>query len=109
MPAPPQIPDMDPMAVFTIEQQFRVQAVLDHVRRAPLAGDHRVMAEVPPEIIGQILRSTIYLPLAKYIEGRVVQQEDAARSFAFGRSQSANVYTLWTAVDCVQPGIMGAC
>ena len=75
---------MDPMAIFTIEQQLRDQPVLDHVRRAPLTGDHRVMAEVPPEIIGQILRSTIHLPLAKYIEGRVVQQEDAARSFTVG-------------------------
>ena len=34
-----------------------IDAVLHHVRRPPLARDHRVVAEVPPEVVGEVLRA----------------------------------------------------
>src|SRR6202035_4422840 len=58
-----QIPEMQPPAVLGAEQHFRDQPVLERVGRAPFAGDQSVVAEVPPGVISEILRSAIYLPL----------------------------------------------
>jgi len=40
----------------------REPAVLDHVGRAPLARDGGVVAEVPPEVVRQLLRAAVELP-----------------------------------------------
>src|SRR5688572_21959537 len=74
-----QVPEMQPAAIFRAEQDFRDEAVLEHVRRAPFAGDERIMAEMPPCVIGELLRPAIDLPLAANIEGFVIHQENAAR------------------------------
>src|SRR5690606_10130659 len=44
-----QVPHMERVAVLPGQEQLRVHALAYHVRRAPLAGDHRVVAEVPPD------------------------------------------------------------
>src|SRR5436190_921418 len=63
-----EVPHMQLMAVAACQQNLRVQAVLDHVGRAPLAGDHGVAAQVPPEVVGQLLWPAILLPRALDLE-----------------------------------------
>ncbi len=57
-----QIPDVQFVAVLSGQQQLRVDTVLHHVRRAPFGGDHGVVPEVPPEVIGQTLRAVDPFP-----------------------------------------------
>ena len=59
-----------------------LSAVLDHVGRAPFAGDRDVLAEVPPEVVSEILRAAIDLPPAEHVEALVIEQEDSARAVA---------------------------
>ena len=63
-----QVPEMQPAAVLGAEQHLRDQPVLEGVGRAPFAGDHGVVAEMPPDIIGEVLRPAIHLPLAAHVE-----------------------------------------
>ncbi len=71
-----QIPEVQSPAVLGAEQHFGDQPVLDCVGRAPLAGDQRIVAEVPPGIIGEILRPAIHLPLPEHVEALVIHQEE---------------------------------
>jgi hypothetical protein len=80
--APAQVPDVELMAVLA--EQIGIDATLDHVGRAPFAGNERVMPEVPPEVVGQILRTAVCFPVAFDGEILVVEHEDAARSVAAG-------------------------
>ena len=50
------------------QQQLGVNAVLHHVRRAPFGGNHGVVPQVPPEVVCQVLRSSIDLPFALELE-----------------------------------------
>ncbi len=102
-----QIPDVHGMAVLAAQQQLRHQAALDHVGRAPFAGDHHVMAEMPPEIISQLLRSAVDLPAAQHLEGLVVHQEDAARPVARGIAERADIDALRPAMDGVDARVAG--
>ena len=77
-----QIPDVQGVAVLASEQQLRIDAAAHHVRRPPLAGDHDVVAEMPPEIVGEILRAPVQLPAPARLEGLVVEDEDAAGAVA---------------------------
>src|SRR4029078_8238032 len=96
-----QIPEMQPPAILTAEQDFRHQTVLEGIRGAPFAGDHGVMAEMPPEIIGELLRSAIHLPLAEHIEAFRVEQEDAAGFFALRIAERVDVNAFRSAMDGV--------
>ena len=83
MSALAQVPDVERVAVLAAQQQLRVDAVLHHVRRAPLAGDHRVVAEVPPEVVGQLLlRPRSCSHAAPHLERLVIEHEDAAGAVA---------------------------
>src|SRR5262249_4989428 len=84
-----------------------VQAVLDHIGRAPLAGDHGVAAEMPPEIVGQLLRAAILLPRALDLETGVVEQENAARPIAIRRADSVDVDRVGAAMDSMGAAIAG--
>jgi hypothetical protein len=66
VPAAPQIPHMHPVSVFLAEQELRHDAPLDHTGRSPLAGEQDIVPEMPPEIVGQLLRSPIDLPAAAW-------------------------------------------
>src|SRR6185369_13020346 len=80
MSPPPQIPKVEMPTVLAVEKQVRVQPVFDHVGSSPLACDHRIVAEMPPEIVSQILWPPVHLPLTEHIEGIVIKKEDSARS-----------------------------
>ena len=75
-----QVPEVQCVPVLAAQQQFGVDPVLDHRRGAPLAGDQRVLVQVPPGVVGQVLRSAVGLPGAQNVEGVVVEQGDAARA-----------------------------
>src|SRR5258708_35836332 len=96
------------MAVAAFQQNLGVDAVLDHLRRAPLARDHRVVAKVPPEVIREILRPAVELPAAADIEGVVVDDEDAARPVAGYRAERADVDPVGSAMAGVGTAVAGA-
>ena len=98
---------MQLVAVFPAEQQLGHDAVLDHVRRAPLAGDQRVVAEMPPEIVGEVLRAAVDLPAAEHIEALVVEHEDAAGSVAVRRAERADIDAVRAAMHRVRTRVAG--
>ena len=65
------------------------------------------MAEMPPDIVGEVLRTAVHLPLAAHVERLVVHEEDAARPFAFAVAERGDVNAFGTAVYGVRPGIAG--
>jgi hypothetical protein len=52
------------------------------------------VAQVPPEVVGELLRPAVHLPAAKHVEGGVVDQEDPARPLALGIAERADVDAL---------------
>src|SRR4029453_12794049 len=73
----------------------------------PLAGDHRVVTEVPPEVVRQLLRSTIFLPRSFDLECFGVEDEDATRAVAGRVAQRVDVDAIWPAVGGVRAAIAG--
>src|SRR5690606_15875746 len=105
--APAQVPEVQPVPVLAAEQQVGVDAVLDHVRGAPLGGDRDVAGEVPPEVVGQVLRAAVDLPAAQHLEGVVVQDGDAAGPAAVRAAQRGDVQPVGAAVHGVRAGVAG--
>jgi hypothetical protein len=103
-----QVPDVELVAILAAEQQLRDDAALDHVRQAPLARQQLVVADVPPHVVGELLRAAVDLPLAERIERVVVEQEDAAGALAVGRAQRRHVEPVGAAVDRVRAAVAGA-
>jgi hypothetical protein len=101
VPAALEIPDVQPVAVLVTEQQLAHEPVLDHLRRAPLARDDGVVVEVPPEVVRELLRPAVVLPLALDREVVVVEQEDAAGTAALRVAERRDVDAVGTAVDGV--------
>src|ERR1700686_2286307 len=75
-----QIPNMQRVTIAALQQNFGVHSLFDHVRRAPLAADERVISQVPPEVVTEILRSAIDFPLSQYVEALRIEDKNAARS-----------------------------
>ncbi len=100
-----QIPEMQPTPVLGAQQHLGDQAVLESIRRTPFAGHHRVVSEMPPGIIGEVLRSTVHFPLASDVEALVIHQEDAARPLAFSIAEGGDVDALGPAMDGVRSRI----
>ena len=102
-----QVPDVQLAAVLPAEQELRVDAVLHHVGRAPRAGDHRVLAQVPPDVVGELLRSAIEFPSAANVEGLRIEDERATGAVAVGRAERAQEDAVRSAVHGVRRGIAG--
>ena len=102
-----EVPDVQPVAVLVAEQQLADQAVLDHLRRAPLARDDGVVVEVPPEVVRELLRAAVVLPGALDREVVVVEQEDAAGPVAVGVAERRDVDPVRAAVDGVRAAVAG--
>src|ERR1700733_6118242 len=100
-----EIPYMQAVPVLAAQQQFRIDSVLNHVGRAPLAGDGDVMSQVPREIVGKVLRSAIDLPTTQRLEVVVIQGKDSAGTIAAGRAQSAQVDAVRSAVNRVRTAV----
>ena len=101
------VPDVEVVAVLAAEQELGVDPRLDHVRRAPLAGDDAVKADVPPDVVGELLRAAVDLPLALDREVVVVEQEDAAGAVAVGGAERAGVEPVGAAVERVRTRVAG--
>ena len=98
---------MQRVAVLAGQEQLRIHAALHHVRRAPLAGDHRVVTEVPPEVVRQLLRSAILLPPPFDLECFGVEHEDAAGAVAVSVAQRVDVDAIRPAVRGVRAAVAG--
>ena len=105
-----EVPEVQPASIFAAEQDLRNEPVLERVGRSPFAGHHRVVAEMPPEIIGELLRAPVHLPLAEHVEAFGIEQEYAARRLALGVSERVHIDSLGAAMDGVHariPGLFG--
>src|SRR5260370_11379208 len=67
-----------------------------------------VVAEVPPEVVGEILRPAVELPAAADLEGVVVDDEDAARPIAGYRAERADVDPIRSAMAGVWAAVARA-
>src|SRR5262249_28282696 len=97
-----QIPKMQTMSVLAGQQEFRVQPVLDHVWRSPFARYHRIVAQMPPEVVCKVLWSSIHFPLAEHVEREVIEEKDTTRTFSVCSPKSADVYAFGTAMNRVK-------
>src|SRR3712207_2478474 len=93
-----QIPDVQLVTISALQEYLGVEPAFDHVRRAPLAGDHGVVAKVPPEVVGEVLRTALDLPAPKGLKALVIHHEDTARAIPVGGTESTSVDALRAAV-----------
>ena len=63
---------------------------------------------MPPEVVSELLGSTVHLPPPQHVERFMVHEEDAARPVARSVGERADVYAFRPAVDGVRPRIAGA-
>jgi hypothetical protein len=103
-----EVPDVELVAVLAAQQQLGDDPALDHVGKAPLAREQLVVADVPPDVVGELLRTSVDLPPAEDVERVVVEQEDPARTFAVGSAQRRHVEPVGAAVDRVRTAVTGA-
>src|SRR5438876_1626015 len=96
------------MTVPALQQDVRVDAILDHLRRPPFAADHRVVTEVPPEIVGEILRAAVEFPATADLEAVVVDDEDAAWTVTGGGAKGADIDPVGPAVAGMWTAVGGA-
>src|ERR1700686_3598103 len=108
MAPPAQVPHVEPMAIVTFDQALDAEPVLEHVGRAPLAGDRDVVADVPPEIVSEELRTPVDLPLAEYVEVLMVQQEDSAGTTAVRAAHCAHVDRVGAAMERMRAALARA-
>ncbi len=66
------------------------------------------MPEVPPEIVGKILRAAVDFPAAENVERIVVEDENAARAVAGNGADGVDINAVGAAVDGVNAGITRA-
>src|SRR5215213_8870926 len=77
-----EVPEVQLVTVLPVQEQFWLHPALDHLRRAPLAADQRVVAEMPPEVVVQILIGAVDQAGTAEVEGVVVELDDAAGTAA---------------------------
>jgi hypothetical protein len=90
---------MQAPSILGTEENLRHQAVLHGVRRPPLARHHRVVAKVPPEIIGEALRAALNLPAAEHVEALGVDEEDTAGRIVLGIAKRRDIDAVGPAMD----------
>src|ERR1700730_10879604 len=103
-----QITNMQRVTIAALQQNFGVHSLFDHVRRAPLAADERVVSQMPPEVITEILRSAIDFPLPQDVEAVRIEDENAARSVPIGRAKGAHEDAIGAAMHGVRTAVSGA-
>src|SRR5919112_1826138 len=99
MTAAAQVPNVQLVPVATLHEYLRVKSAFDHFRRAPLAGDHGVVAQMPPEVVGEVLWATLNFPTPQGIKALVIHDEDAARAIPIGGTKGTHIYALRAAMD----------
>jgi hypothetical protein len=66
------------------------------------------MAEMPPGIVGELLRPAVDFPAPKHFEILVVHEEDAAGSLSLGIAHRGDVHAFRAAMHCMRTAIAGA-
>ena len=102
-----EVPEVQLAAVLAAEQHLGHEPVLERVGRAPFAGHHGVVAEVPPGVVAELLRAAIDLPAAERLEALVVHHEDAARRLAVLVAQRRDIDAAGPAVHGVRARVAG--
>src|SRR5215470_5156740 len=102
-----EVPEMQPAAVSAAQQDLGNETVLDRVGCAPFAGHQRVVAEVPPAVIGELLRPAVDLPAAERLEALMINDEDTARGLAVLIAQRRDINAARSAMDRMRAGIAG--
>src|ERR1043165_5616143 len=100
-----EIPEMQAAAIFAAEQDFGHEPVLERVGRTPLAGDHGVVAEMPPRIIAKLLRPAIDFPASERLNTFVVQHEHAAWRLTVLVAECGHVDAAGSAMHGVRPRV----
>src|SRR5690349_10177983 len=77
-----KIPKVQLVTIATGKQVFRIEPVLYLVWNTPFACNQRVVAEMPPEVISQFLRSAIHFPTPQHVKIEVIQKENSAWAIA---------------------------
>src|SRR3984893_18318985 len=103
-----QVPHVEPMAVVAFDQALEAESVFEHVGRPPFAGDRDVVADVPPEIVGEELWTAVDFPLAEHVEALVVEQKDSAGAAAVRATHGAYVDRVRAAMERMRAAITGA-
>lgn len=80
-----QIPYMQLMTAFALQEFFRNDSVFDLVWCAPLAGQQRVLREMPPQVVAQVLWTAIDLPFSQDVKAEMVEEENSAWSTSTAR------------------------
>src|SRR5580704_18346705 len=102
MPPLQQVPHVQFVTVAAFQQNLRVHSLLHHAGSSPFAGDQGVESQMPPEVIGQELRTAIQLPFPKDIKAIVTYHENSAGTSAISGSQCAGKDSVRTAVDSMR-------
>ena len=102
-----EIPEVQLAAVLAAEQHLGHQPVLERVGGAPFAGHHGVVAEMPPGVVGEVLRPAIDLPAPERLEALVIHHEHAARSLAILAAERRHVDAARPAMHGVRARIAG--
>src|SRR5207253_3719634 len=71
------------------------------------ARNERVVTEMPPGVVGELLGPAIDLPLSADVEGFVVHEKNAAGRFALGIAERGDVNAFRSAMDRVRPRVAG--
>src|SRR5215510_360473 len=100
-----QIPEMQAAPVICPEQNLRHEAVLHRVRRAPLARHHRVVAEMPPHIVSEPLRTPLNFPAAEHLEGLVIDEKHPAGAVSRGVAERRDVNAVRPAMHRMGPAV----
>ncbi len=103
-----EIPEVQSTAIARTQKHFRNQAVFKGVRRAPFAGYERVISQVPPAVVGQLLRSAVDFPAPERLEAFRIQQKNPAGRATVGVPERSDIDAAWTAVHRVRTRIAGA-
>ena len=75
--------------------------------RAPLAGDQHVAVQVPPGVVGQVLRPVVGLPRPDHVERVVVEQRDPGLAVRLLRrpAEAGQEHPVRTAVQRMRPRV----
>src|SRR5918992_4817578 len=99
---------MQTVTVAAAHEQLGIEPTLDHVGRSPFTGDERVVAEMPPEVVVELLVAALYLPAAERLEGLVVEHEDPAGGVAVDVAERTNIDAVRPAMHGVRAAVAGA-
>src|SRR4030095_9057909 len=79
--------------------------VLCPPRGAPRARELRALCEMPPGVVCKPLVASVDLPGTEDVEIEVIEHEDAAGTFAVGRTERAHVDGVRPAMDRMGPAV----